>query len=219
MGPTLLLPTSLPWLERDPDAASPQEADEAVGALRGDLERWSRLGWGVAAFVGAVVGVVTVPGVIDAAIELGRITVVDVVLLALVAALGAVSCWVLVRLHLTGRRLAVAASAWLRRPGRTRGAHPVAGWVQARRVNLEPRVAARITTASLALLLGVCGLSIFGRDVVAGLTGLSWGSLGVGLLAMACGCGQLGAVLRIVAGLSEHDRVWVRLRDLGRGRT
>lgn len=212
VGPSLVLPSSLPWLERDPGAATPSEADEAVAALRGDLERWSRLAWGVGAFVCAAVGLFTVPGVVDAAVELGRVTALDIVLLGLVAALAVVAVGLLVRLQVTGRRLAVAASAWLRRPGLTRGADPFAGWLGARRVHLEPRVLARVTTAALALLLGVCGVSLFGRDVAAGLTGLSWGVLGVGLLGLACGCGQLGAVLRLVSGLSEHDPLWVRLR-------
>lgn len=86
----------------------------------------------------------------------------------------------------------------------TRGAHAHAGWVQVRTAKLEPRVFARIATGSGALLPGVCGCSLFGRDAAsAGLTGPSWGVLGAGLIGLAAGCGQLGGVLRTVSGLAE----------------
>jgi len=208
----MLLPTSAMWLARDPREASPDEADRAVAALRSDYERWSRWAWGLVAFPGLLLGVTIVLGVTAEAISLRRIAPIDLVLLSPFVGMTAGCGFVLVRLHLTGRRLASGASAWLRRPGRYRGGHSGRDWLQARTVNLEPPVLARLVTATLALLLGIAGTSVFLRDVALGLQAFSWSALGIGVVGLAAGAGQAGGVFRLVSGLAEHDPIWARIR-------
>lgn len=217
MRPAWISPASAPYLPgpagADPTSADPAEADRAVAVLRADAERWSRWGLGLGAFVAAVVGVFVTVGMVDAIVDLGRAGVLDlvVVLGALVLALAGLT--VLVRLARSGRRLTRAAAAWLRAPYAAGLRSPdAAGWVRARTVNLEPRVLARLTTAALALLLGVAGVALTARDLVQGATALTAAAAAIGVLGVACGCGQAAGVLRVVAALGAADPLRARLR-------
>ncbi|WP_395244122.1 hypothetical protein ACGGZK_18670 [Agromyces sp. MMS24-K17] len=84
----------------------------------------------------------------------------------------------------------------------------------ARTVNFEPPIFARLVTAALAFLCSVSGIAILVRDLVEGAFGGFSAAAGlIGLLALACGVGQAGGVIRIVSGVSEGDPLWARLRS------
>lgn len=210
-------PDSAPYLtgptSTDPAATDLAEADRAVAVLRADAERWSRWGLGLGAFAGAVVGVFVTVGVVGAIVELGRAGVLDLAVVLVALALALAGLTVLVRLARSGRRLTRAAAAWLRAPYAAGLRSPdAAGWVRARTVNLEPRVLARLTTAALALLLGVAGVALTVRDLVQGVTVLTGAAAAIGVLGLACGCGQTAGVLRVVAALGAADPLRARLR-------
>ncbi|MDR6176116.1 uncharacterized membrane protein YhaH (DUF805 family) [Nocardioides zeae] len=205
-------PASAPYLA-GPTSARLAEADRAVAALRGDAERWSRWWLGTGAFVAAVVGLFVSAGVVGAIVDLGRAAALDVVVVLLALALALAGLAVLVRLARSGRRITRAAAAWLRAPYVAGLRSPdAAGWVRARTVNLEPRVLARLVTATFALLVGVAGVALAARDLVQGATALSGAAAAIGVLGLVCGCGQVAGVLRIVAALGAADPLRVRLR-------
>lgn len=211
-----VLPASREYIDATgaPDSR-PVDADRGAALLRSDYERWSRWGLGLLAFLLAGLGLFVALGMIGTIAMLGGVPgVLDVVIIVVAAALAAAGVAVLVALSRSGRRILRAASSRLRSPythgGRQR--RP-AGWIRARSVNFEPRVFARITTASLALLLGIAGVSLVIRDIVAGWTSVSAAVGAVGLLALISGCGQLGGVLRLVSALSEGDPLWARIRS------
>lgn len=197
----------------------PAEADRAAAALRADYERWSRWALGVVGFVAAAGGGFVAVGMVAAMAAAGPVGTVDVIatLIAIVIALAGST--LLVALWRTGRALTRAASFWLRAPYANGQRTPrAAGWVQARTVNLEPRILVRLMTASLALLVAVGGLAVFGRDLGAGVSIFTAPSLLVGVCGALSGIGQIGGVVRIVNGLSAGDPLWSRLTRSVRAR-
>jgi hypothetical protein len=137
------------------------------------------------------------------------IVVLAIALVALVAlAAAAVVLW---RLHRSGRRLARSLRWWL---GLRAGAVPdqgFAGWVAPRAALFNPAVFVRVLTATLAGLVGIFGFSMIGysatENAVLLISAVLWGVLGT-----ACCIGQLGGVIRLVAGLGEADPMWSRVR-------
>ncbi|MFE6234010.1 hypothetical protein [Cellulosimicrobium sp. NPDC057862] len=217
----LMRPSSRPLV----DAAragqgSPARADGAAAELRADYERWGRWWCGLGAFVGTSVGVFLGGAAMDMIVALAPDPVGLMLGVVLgVAGLGlVVVCGVvLFRLWRTGRALVRGAAWWLRLPyraaGRTRRA---SGWLEARTVNFEPPVFARIATSALALLGGVMGVSMaFAPTGIWDMPALATAFVAAGLLSLACGCGQLGGVVRLVSGIGERDPLWARLRGDG----
>ncbi len=212
----LILPASRPLIaEAGSDDARPVEADRAAAALRADFERWSRWGLGILGFALAAGGAFVAVGFIETVRMLGGTPVgsdLVAIVVAVVVALAGVA--LLVLLWWSGRRLLSAATWWMRLPY-TRGwrQRRAGGWLQARTVNYEPRVFARIVTATLALLIAVGGIALFVRDLIEGPTSMTAAAVTVGIVGAVSGIGQIGGVMRIVSGLSERDPLWVRIRS------
>ncbi|UFU08174.1 hypothetical protein [Ruania halotolerans] len=215
-------PQSQQWIEAQGNSeVNAVQADQAAALLRSDYERWSRWGLGVASFLGTSAGAVTVGLAADAVTQsFTAFTTAEQLLVAGIAVVGlllaSASSIVLVRLWRTGRRLVRASIWWMKLPytrwGRRRHA---AGWIEARTVNFEPTIYARIATGSLAFLAGIFGLSmLFAPAEVRGdFTGMVTAFAVVGTLGISCGLGQIGGVMGIVSGVSERDPLWVRIRS------
>ena len=87
--------------------------------------------------------------------------------------------------------------------------------MQARTVYLEPRNLVRLLTSSLAFLTAIFGIAAAVRDLADGnVDGLSSAAGVIGLIALACGLGQAGGVLRIGSGVAEGDPLWHRIRSV-----
>lgn len=200
---------------------SASDAERAAGVLRSDYERWSRWTLGLLSFVLAVVGSFIAVGLLGTVAMLGGVAAgLDLVALVLAGAVGVLGIAMLARLWWTGRQLVSAAVWWLRLPhtrgGRVRRA---SGWVRARTVNLEPRIFARLTTATFALLLAVGGAALVLRDVNEGLTSFTAATAVVAVVSGLAGLGQAAGVVHLVSGISEGDPVWARVRSLFLGRS
>jgi hypothetical protein len=216
MAFALILPASRAWIDVPSGEKAVAEADRVAVLLRADYERWSRWSLGLACFAGAALGVFVIGGMLDAIAALGgAVAPVDVVVIAIAAAVALAGAVGLVQLWQTGRTLTRAATEWLRLPyrqgGRTRRG---GGWVLARTTNFDPPIFARLTTATLAFLLAIGGVALALRDLAAGsFVGLSATAGVVGIMALMCALGQAGGVVRIVSGVSEGDPLWHRLRS------
>lgn len=222
MAFTLIRAGSLPLI----DAAragegAPVVADRAAAELRADFERWSRWTLGFVAFLLAVGGSFFGFGLLSTVLMLGGFPVgldLAIVLVATAAALG--GSVLLVRLWWTGRRLVTAAAWWLRLPytsgGRMRRPE---GWLQARLINFEPPIFARLVTATLSCLIAIGTAALVIRDVVEGATSLTAAAALVTVISGLSGLGQAGGVIRLVAGVSEGDPLWVRVRSFVLGRS
>lgn len=216
MAFAFVLPSSRVHIEAaGAEDARPVDADRAAAALRADFERWSRWGLGVGAFVLAVLGVFLSIGLTSTIAMLGGVPgPLDVVVIVVAAVAGAAGIWMLLALWRSGRRLLRAASWWMRLPYVT-GARQrrASGWIEARTVNFEGPIFARLTTVSLAMLLGVLGVSVLAYEAAEGPTSLTAAAVSVGVLALVAGCVQAGGVMRIVSAVSERDPLWVRIRS------
>lgn len=218
MAFAMIRPESRPFLDpADALQASVQDADTAVAVLRSDYERWSRWGVGVLGFVLAVAGAFVAVGLGETLRMLGGTPhALDLAMLAAAAAIGITGCAMLAVLWRSGRRLVAVTSAWQRAPyvdGRRQ--RSAAGWLRARAVNLEPRILARLVTATLALLLGVAGIALALRDLAGQFTSLTVASAVVGVIALAAGAGQAGGVVRLVSGIAAGDPLWAGGRGEG----
>lgn len=72
----------------------------------------------------------------------------------------------------------------------------------------------RLLTSSLAFLTAIFGSAAAVRDLVAGdFSGLSAAAGLIGLIALACGLGQAGGVLRIGSSVAEGDPLLHRIRS------
>ena len=222
---SFLLPASREFLGGPgSDAAAGWQADRAARLLRDDYERWSRLALGVLAFAAAAGGgfiAVLFVGLSIAwrVLPQGGDLVIGLVAL-LVAAAGIV---VLVRLRRTGRDLTRSAAAWIVSPFRSGERSPsLGGWVAARTVNIEAPIFARITAASLTMLLAIGAWSI----AVAAFLAPQEFALGPGenaaygvaagyvaFLATLCGGGLIAGPMRLAHSLGDGDPLWVRLRS------
>jgi hypothetical protein len=222
MGFRQISPASRVWLESAGSAdARASDADRAVAVLRGDYERWSRLGMGVLAFIvtaaalfigSAAWSFLLGPWLRDAA------TIVTAIVAPLVAAAGAVMLW---QLHRSGRRLASAAAWWMRLPYRSGGrSRPARGYVLARTIYLEPALLTRSLTMGCTLLMCILGVAGFVRGIVTAdqQVSVTVALCTLSLISAACFCGQLGGLARIGAGASEADPIWARTRDSFRRR-
>ncbi|QLD11341.1 hypothetical protein [Microbacterium oleivorans] len=218
MAFALIQTASRPLLSDDGvAAASPAEADRAVATLRADYERWSRWALGVAAFAATAGGLFVAAGLAATMAALGIVSPADVAVVVVAALLAAAGVALLVALWRSGRALTRGASSWVRAPYANGARAPRgAGWVQARTVNLEPRILVRLITATLALLIAVGGLALFARDVAAGFSLMTVPALLVGLAAGLSGVGQIGGVMRIGGGMSAGDPLWSRLTGTAR---
>ncbi|MCZ4068274.1 hypothetical protein O1W71_11385 [Microbacterium sp. H37-C3] len=205
---------SRPFLETgeagEPAAsAGPSEADRAVAVLRADYERWSRWALGIVGFIAAAGGVFFAGGLVATVVAMGVVTPDTVIAIAISAGVALAGAALLVALWRSGRALTRAASYWLRAPYVNGQRAPrAAGWVQARTVNLEPRILVRLLTVALALLVAVGGVAVFIRDLGAGVSIFTVPALLVGICGALSGIGQSGGVLRIVNGLSAGDPLW-----------
>lgn len=217
MSFSLIRPASRPYIaEAGSDDARLVDADRIAATLRADFERWSRWGLGIVGFVLTTAGAFVAVGLVETVRMLGGTPAgVDLVMIvgsSLVALAGIV---LLAMLWWTGRRLLAASTWWIRlsytRGGRRRRA---GGWLQARTVNFEPRVFARIVTATLALLIAVGGIALFIRDLNEGVTSMTAAAAVIGAVGVFSGLGQTGGVMRLVSGLSEGDPLWVRIRSV-----
>lgn len=191
------------------------DADRAVSELRADYERWSRWWLGLGAYVLAVFGLFVTGGMIAAMLKPSiRVQPLDYLIVLGFSALSVVGLILLWGLWRSGRELTTAAAWWLRAPYLVgdRRREP-AGWLRARTVNTEPAVFARITTSAMAFLVACGGIALFFRDPT---DGMAMAAGLVGLVSAACCLGQMGAVMRLVSGLSEGDPLWVRVRSIGR---
>ena len=216
MAFALILPASRARIDVPSDEKAVAEADRVAVLLRADYERWSRWALGLVCFGGSALGVFVIGGMLDAIVALGgAVAPVDVIVIAIATVVALAGAVGLVRLWLTGRTLASAATAWLRLPYRQGGrARRGGGWVLARTTNFDPPIFARLTTATLAFLLAIGGVALALRDLAAGsFVGLSATAGVVGIIALACALGQAGGVVRIVSGVSEGDPLWHRLRS------
>ncbi len=200
-------------------SATPADADRAAAALRRDYERWSRWALGVVGFVVAAGGGFVAAGLVATIAALGGATAVDVIATVIAGVVALVGAALLVALWRSGRALTRGASFWLRAPYASGQRAPRAtGWVQARTVNLEPRVLVRLITATLALLVAVGGIALVVRDLGAGPSIMTVPALLVGVCGAFSGIGQIGGVMRIVNGLSARDPLWSRLTGSTRAR-
>ncbi|MGZ0068350.1 hypothetical protein [Microbacterium arborescens] len=189
--------------------AGPAEADRAVVVLRADYERWSRWALGIVGFIAVAGGVFFAGGLVATVVAMAVVTPDTVIVIAISAGVALAGAALLVALWRSGRALTRAASFWLRAPYRAGQRAPsAAGWVQARTVNLEPRILVRLITATLALLVAVGGIAVFVRDLGAGVSIFTVPVLLVGVCGALSGIGQIGGVLRIVNGLSAGDPLW-----------
>lgn len=183
--------------------------------LSEDLMRWSRWWLGLGTFFLAFVATGTA-GSLAMGLIMQRpgsagavVAVIGIVSVAVVtSAICAVILW---RLHRSGRRLARSLRWWL---ALRAGAVPnqgFAGWIAPRAVLFKPVVFVRVLTATLSGLVGIFGLSTIwyalSQEMTALLAVVLWGLLGA-----ACCVGQLGGVMRLVAGLADADPLWSTMR-------
>ncbi len=200
-------------------SAGPSEADRAVAVLRADYERWSRWALAIVGFVAAAGGVFFAGGLVATVVAMGAVTPDTVIVIAISAGVALAGAALLVALWRSGRALTRAASYWLRAPYLAGQRAPrAAGWVQARTVNLEPRILVRLITATLALLVAVGGIAVFVRDLGSGVSVFTVPVLLVGVCGALSGIGQIGGVMRIVNGLSAGDPLWSRMTRSARAR-
>lgn len=205
--------------QRDLATAETAESDRAAAALRADYERWSRWALGVIGFAAAAGGMFFAGGLVSTVVAMGVVTPDTVVVIAISAGVALAGAALLVALWRSGRALTRAASFWLRVPYLADQRAPrAAGGVQARTVNLEPRILVRLITATLALLVAAGGIAVFVRDLGAGVSIFTVPVLLVGVCGALSGIGQIGGVMRIVNGLSAGDPLWSRLTRSARAR-
>ena len=196
------------------------QADAAARALREDYERWSRLGWGALAYLGAVLGTLFGLAMLDAASDVtvgaGRVAVLAIGVAAL--SISVVCLLVLHRLWRTGRRLTIAAAWWLRLPFRAgQRSRRAPFWFAPRTVQYEPRILTRTTAGALLFLVAVFGLSsVFFTDA-ARMPLLTAAMVSIGVISAVCMCGIVGGIMRITSGLAEGDPLWIGVRDRVRG--
>src|SRR5690606_6972997 len=132
-------------------------------------------------------------------------------LVGIAVATGAVI--LLYRLWRTGRELSRAAAWWMRLPYRQGlRARRAGGWLQARTINFEPPVFARIMACSLTFLMGTFGLSALAYPGRSEMPSMVAAFAVIGLLSLLCALGLMGGVLNIVSGVSERDPLWDRIR-------
>ncbi|TQL68967.1 hypothetical protein FB381_2868 [Nocardioides albertanoniae] len=202
------------WIDSaEADRGNSTDAVWASKLLSDDLMRWSRwwvgLGMFVLAFVAAgFVGSLAMMLIVDAPGGGETVVAIVVTVLALVVLIAAAG--VLWRLHRSGRRLARALRWWLALRADAVPNQGFGGWVAPRAALFNPSVFVRVLTSSLAGLVGIFGFSMIGyafsENVVILIAAVLWGVLGV-----ACCIGQLGGVMRLVAGLGDADPVWSRI--------
>ena len=202
---------SLPLIAAAQAGETPHGWDRAAADLRKDYERWSRLGLGVIAWFGSTIGIMIlgVPAMAFATGDIGS-GIIGAVLGLMFAA---PALYVLFKLWSSGGKLSRAAAIWLKAPYEMGLRRPAAsGWLEARVVNYEPPMLARIFTAAFAFLAATMG-------IVAGIVGPEGERLVatffgvVGLVSAACMCGQIGGLMNIVNGLAVRDPVWMRIRS------
>ena len=217
----LIRPASLPLIRAAEDGSGEiGQADAAARALREDYERWSRLGWGALAYLGAVLGTLFGLAMLDAASDVsvgaGRVAVLAIGVAALIIAV--VCLLVLHRLWRTGRRLTIAAAWWLRLPFRTgQRSRRAPFWFAPRTVQYEPRILTRTTASALLFLVAIFGLSsVFFTDA-ARMPLLTAAMVSIGVISALCMCGIVGGIMRITSGLAEGDPLWTAVRDRVRG--
>lgn len=191
------------------------DADRIAKELRRDFERWSRWAMGVLGFCLATSGSFAAVGLLITITTIGGTPVgVDLAVILLAAIIAMVGVAILVALWQTGRRLLGAITWWMRLSHRSDNVHRgLGGWLQPRIVNFEPPVFARVTTATIALLVGIGGLALVIRDIVEGMTSMTAAAGTVGVISTVCGIVQAGGVMRIVSGLAEGDPLWARIRS------
>ncbi|MGQ7311266.1 hypothetical protein ACUOFU_06155 [Microbacterium arabinogalactanolyticum] len=217
----LIRPASLPLIRAaEGGSGDIGQADAAARALRADYERWSRLGWGALAYLGAVLGTLVGLAMLEAASELswgaGQAAVVVIGCLALIIAV--TSLLVLYRLWRTGRRLTIAAAWWLRLPFRTgQRSRRAPFWYAPRTVQYEPRILTRTTAGALLFLMAIFGLSSAFFTDAARMPLLMAAMVSIGVISALCMCGILGGIMRITSGLAEGDPLWAGVRDRVRG--
>ncbi|GAA2177651.1 hypothetical protein GCM10009847_04440 [Leucobacter tardus] len=207
--------TSRPYLAAAESAeAAPANSAHAIDVLRADFERWSRWALGLLGFTLAISGSFVAIGVAETARLMGGpLMGIDLVATMIAAGVALTGIAVLAMLWWSGRRLASAATWWMRF-SYAQGQLPrrALGWLHARTVNFEPRILLRLVTGTLALLLAIGGIALAIRDFGTAATPYSSAAAIVGVISAVSGVGQLGGVLRIVSGAAEQDPLWARIR-------
>ncbi|MEE2815163.1 MAG: hypothetical protein VYC96_05765 [Actinomycetota bacterium] len=212
----LIRAESRPYLSPEPEAAGERSrAQRAVEVLGADYLRWSRIGLGLLAFVGSVVGASGSSAVIDA-FSGDRSPVVSafagVTGLALLAVLG-LSLWMLIALGLSGRRLVRSLAAWLAGPYRAgRLAASWAGWLHTRLLMFRPGAFVRIAAASCAALFGAYATYAFFETVAAPSANLVMYGLWA-IIGFVSSVVLFSGSIRLISGRAEADRVWRTVRD------
>lgn len=204
------------WVEAaESESGHSTDAVWASKLLSDDLMRWSRWWLGLAAFAVAFVAAATAGSLvmmlfIDAPGGAGEVVVVLAIAVAALVVL-AVAAVVLWRMHRSGRRLARSLRWWLALRADAVPNQGFAGWVAPRAALFNPAVFVRVLTATLSGLVGIFGFSMIGYSVTENavllISAVLWGVLGT-----ACCIGQLGGVMRLVAGLGDADPVWSRIQ-------
>ncbi|UNK71681.1 hypothetical protein [Microbacterium sp. H1-D42] len=218
-GSLAFLATPLPdGTPRTPGTPRPEGSQSPTGdpvrQLGDDYRRWSRLLVGAGGVVLAAFGALTAIGIPFSGV---RLLPSDIAIAVLGGALGIWGIWILVRLQRSGRAVLKALASWTVEPYRTgASARTFSGWVGARTVNFEPPVFARIATSAILGLCGIFGLSTLGFPTPPGALNLIPAAVSMGIVLLATAVGQLGGVMHLVAGLSEADPLWVRIRDAAR---
>jgi len=219
----MMLPTSRAWVEaaeaarRSPAAPAPGTVEDAVRAKEGllqDYDRLSRLGLGLLATLMCCVGGLFA----GACVEMVRTEEGDGLQIALTGALFIASvalavygARILVRLHLSSRRLLLALGFWAAVPFHLGERGPLSrGWLNARVVMGETGVLLRIVCAGFAAGLAlVSWLAVFMSDFPVGflLVMLVWA------VVMTCVTGCLmSANFRIVNAYAELHLLWAAVR-------
>ncbi|MCR2791953.1 hypothetical protein NQ156_02630 [Microbacterium sp. zg.Y625] len=220
---TMMLPTSRAWVEaaeaarRSPGAPIPGNVDDAERAKEGllqDYDRLSRLGVGLLATLMCCVGGLFA----GACVEVVRTEEMDGLQIALAGALfiGSVALAVygariLVRLHLSSRRLLLALGFWAAVPFHLGERGPLSrGWLNGRVVMGKTGVLLRLVCCGFATGLALLfWLFLFAGDLPVGIALV----MVVWALVMTCVAGCLmSASFRITNAYAELHLLWATVR-------
>ncbi|MCR2815434.1 hypothetical protein [Microbacterium jiangjiandongii] len=211
------MPESQPWIaqaekaravERESGRLAPEEvapsadAREAEDVLYRDWRRYSRFGWGTLALM-LWMGAAAAASLIPAGLAEGQDGGVGMAVTGavLTAGFGAVSGWLLWRLHRSGRAVTRALAYWVRLPwlrGEPRGRHPL--YDGTTRAYTDPAVALRWSAAGVTGLLGAGGAALAVRGAMAAASA-SAAELGLAAFGLVLAGGMLPTAVGLFTGI------------------